>query len=126
MVSKQMCILAVDFGRKRVGLALSRSGSFVVTRPALTVTTAEALLKQLNELISAEQVTQLVIGDGINQSGLQHWLGIIQKGVAIPVVVVDEASTTHEAQQRTGTTQHHADSAAAAIILERYIEDLLQ
>jgi len=121
-----MRILAVDFGRKRLGIALSRSGSLVVPLAPLTLTTTDALLSYLRKLITHEQIEQLIIGDGISQPNTRHWLEAIQKNLAIPVILVDEQSSTNEAQQRLGTTQHHADSTAAAIILERYLEDLLQ
>lgn len=123
MVSRQMRILAVDFGRKRVGIALSRSGSLVVPLAPHTMTTADALTAHLRTLIAAEGIERLVIGNGIVQPKLHAWLTAIQNGVPVPVEVVDEESSTNEAQQQVGTTQHHADSAAAAIILTRYLEE---
>lgn len=122
----QMCILAIDFGRKRIGLALTRSGSLVVTLDPIKLTTTDALFEQLDDLITHERVERVVIGDGILQPSTRRWLAVIKKGLSVPVTLVDEKSSTDEAQQRLGTTQHHADSAAAAIILERYLLDLLQ
>lgn len=121
-----MATLALDFGRKRIGVALSRSETLITPLPAWQLTSAAALVAQLQQLITDEKITTLVIGSGIMQPSLKPWLSTIKKGVAIPVLVVSEEESTHEAQQHVGTTTHHADSTAAAIILERYLQDLLQ
>ena len=121
-----MSILAVDFGRKRIGLALSRSKQLVVPLPAIQLSSAQVLITDLAKIISDEHVETVVVGHGITQPALHHWLTILQQQLTVPVIVAEETATTNEAQQQAGTTRHHADSAAAAIILERYIEDLLQ
>ena len=121
-----MSILAIDFGRKRIGLALSRSKQLVVPLPGIQLTSARALITDLMAIINEEHVETVVVGHGIMQPALRQWLTVLQHQLTVPVVIAEETSTTNEAQQRVGTTHHHADSAAAAIILERYVEDLLQ
>lgn len=124
MVSEAMRILALDFGRKRVGVAISRSGQLAEPLTVLTLTSQSNFLKELSGLIEQEAIEQIVVGHGITQPALTPWLNALNTSLNIPVIVADETASTEEAQARVGSTKNHADATAAQIILEHYLEDL--
>jgi len=143
-------ILAIDYGRKRLGLALC--DEFAVTsRPFATWTRTNRRrdLARLRELVRAHGVRRIVVGLPLHLDGTSSELskeargfaGRVEKYLGLPVELMDERLSSWEAQEtlskspsksnrRRGSSSGRTkvktplDEIAAAIILRDYLDRL--
>ena len=122
-----MICLGVDYGRKRIGLALSANG-FV--RPiGFIVSDKEkkrALLK-IGEICRRENVMKVIVGWSRGKMGLEirSFVDELRKMVKLPVELIDETLTSWQAERMVGwRDKGKVDAVAAALILERYLDKL--
>ncbi|MDX5422031.1 MAG: Holliday junction resolvase RuvX [Hymenobacteraceae bacterium] len=131
-------ILAIDYGTKRVGLAVTDVLQ-IIANPLETVH-AKDVLVYLKEYVQREPVEAFVVGmprrlSGEDTDATQHVVGFVRKlqkeFPAIPVHSVDERFTSKMAQQAmlTGGLKKKdrqdkgtVDRVSAAIILQSYLE----
>jgi len=132
--------LALDIGRRRVGLAgCDPLGLTVTPLPALRRSTPEQDLAQLLPLLRQRRVRALVFGlplDAAGQPteqarhcrryGLRLAAALDAAGAPLPVAWVNEHSSSWEAGERFGLHGDRSgrlDSAAAALLLEQWLRD---
>ena len=131
-------ILAIDYGKKRVGLAVSDSCKIIAT--GLKTVLSQELFKFLQEYISHEKVELFVVGypkqmnnkDSENMTYIKPFLTALKrKYPEIPIVMYDERFTSaiaHQALIEGGAKkkirQDKAliDTMSATIILTSYME----
>jgi putative holliday junction resolvase len=145
-------ILAVDYGRARIGLAIADSES----RMAQPLSTMERVnrnedMRRLRELVREHGVKQIVVGlplrlDGSRGEMAEEVEGFAQrlrKQIGVPVEMVDERLTSWEAERLLEEVQGRfihdekltgsrkpkkaqakmtVDAVAAAVILKEYLE----
>lgn len=123
-----MKILGIDYGTKRVGVALSdEGGSFAF--PHRVLKNDGMLLENVLALAHREGVCTIVMGESRNYNGLPN---TIMKEVEtfaerlkiegkMDVLFEPEFLTSAEAQHLQGK-HHMLDASAAALILKSYIE----
>jgi putative Holliday junction resolvase len=138
-----MRALGVDYGRKRVGLALSDPIG-MLARPWKTLAVAgldqqvAALVREVDALAGeADGLGVIVIGLPRRLSGeaneqtaaVQDLAARLGKRTILPIVLQDERLTSHEAEQRLSRREKdwrkrksQLDAAAAAIILQDYLD----
>jgi putative Holliday junction resolvase len=133
-----MRILGIDFGDRRIGVAISDSDGHVST-PLETVlrTDDDSALQALREIVRREQIGGLVVGeprrlDGTRGAAAERAATFARKLVAasgLPCEMVDEALTSVEARQRLRAAgvdprQHpeRVDSLAAQILLQEALD----
>lgn len=118
--------LGVDWGEKRIGLALAEEE----TSLALPFKTA-ANLQELLTIINSEEITDIVIGSPRKMSGESAsnplWLDFVEKlkaSTKINVHFIDERLTSLAADARGGRDKNKAkrDEIAASIILQDYLD----
>ncbi len=131
-----MALLGIDYGTKRVGVALADGGR---PRPLPAVPGGEDAIGTIGALVARYNASTVVVGLPRNLDGddtpqtaltrkfaakLQALLG------TVPVVLQDEADTSNAAQERLRSRGVHArdipaqlDSEAATIILEDYLNE---
>lgn len=143
-------ILAIDYGKKRLGLALSDEDG-VTCRPFATWTRTNRRrdLARLRELVRQEGVRRIVVGLPLHLDGTQSeiseeaksFANRVGKALGLPVEMMDERLTSWEAHEtlaaansstrarrgfsgRTETLRKAApvDDLAAAIILRDYLQ----
>lgn len=123
-----MRYLGIDYGTKRIGLALSDEAG-TMGFPHAIVPAGKELLDHVLNLISERDVGAVVIGESLNFSGEENPLAHdihafsaqIEKSISIPIFFESEMFTTQEARriptgERTITNKHVDDSAAALIL----------
>ncbi|CAN5458709.1 Holliday junction resolvase RuvX [soil metagenome] len=132
-----MILLGVDFGFKRIGLALTDS-EVGLPQPLQPIAAAGALKKDANvisELAKKHKAQEIVVGLPIDPEGEEgrmakvcRQLGGHLEGHGFNVHFVDESmsSATSEAQMigagmKGSVIKRRLDSEAAAVILERYL-----
>ena len=137
-------MLGIDYGAKRIGLALSdASGTLaspwrMIQRPASEAATLVLLLDEINQLLSADDGLQAVVvgwprrldGTATHQTPLvEKLVEALQERLSLPVILQDERLTSHEAEARLAVRERDwrrrkekLDAAAAAIVLQDYLD----
>ncbi len=130
-----MRYLGIDFGTKRVGLALSDEGGSMGF-PHAVVPNDGRLIDYVRELITRKEVEIVVIGDSKDFAGNDNavkakakaFAADLERTASIEVVWEPETLTTQEARRDpegiriTGKDAREAvDASAAALILTSYL-----
>ncbi|MFA6999610.1 MAG: Holliday junction resolvase RuvX [Candidatus Paceibacterota bacterium] len=135
-----MKILGVDYGSKRVGLALSDDeASFAF--PYKIIPNNMELVDAIHNICGTEEVGAIVLGESHDLSGapnkimgsIEEFKRNIEAELDLPVYFQKEFMTTVEARGREGKSvndarkikkveQKTADASAAALILQRYLD----
>ncbi len=132
-------ILAIDLGKKRIGLALSDElGITAQGLPTLERTNIREDLARLTELTSARGVTLIVMGDPLHMSGAEsrqarytrEFAQRLHAATGLPIELRDERLTSVQAERLLRETGHHTrqqrtgavDRLSAAILLESYLD----
>jgi putative Holliday junction resolvase len=132
-------ILAVDYGSKNIGLAMSDPlGVTVQPLPSIPNSGKREFLDKLSALITELGIQELVLGMPVNMDGtkgdpairMEKLLEVLRNRFEIPAEGVDERLSTVEAMEywKTMSPRHRKkyrtiDSLAAAMILERYLKE---
>jgi putative holliday junction resolvase len=145
-------ILAVDYGRARIGLALADAE----TRMAQPLRTMERInrnedMRRLRELVREHGVKQIVLGLPLRLDGtrgemceeVERFAQRVRKQIGLPVEMVDERLTSWEAERLMEEIQGRfirdekltggkkaknvqakmtVDAVAAAVILKEYLD----
>lgn len=119
--------LGIDYGDKRVGLALAAKGSIALPYKVLLNTNLKQLFAEIEKIISQENISLVVVGLPHSLSGnLNQRLAITQQFVntlriqlSIPVVTVDEQMSS-KLYERQGVKKD-IDKYAATAILDTYL-----
>ncbi|EGJ51663.1 Holliday junction resolvase [Desulfocurvibacter africanus subsp. africanus str. Walvis Bay] len=130
-------LLGIDFGLKRVGLALTdEGGRMAFPRPALARTSNDALIAEIGRMAAEEKVEAVVLGLPIAMDGEETDLSRQVRNLArkitsktgLKVHLMDERLTSAEAQARlreagvsSKKMKGKLDSGAAVLILEAYL-----
>jgi putative Holliday junction resolvase len=131
-------ILAIDYGRKRTGIAVSDTLQLIAN--GLTTVPTATLMTFLTQYMAKEPVERILIGypkqmnneDSENMRHIQTFVAALKKKMPhIPVEYVDERFTSvlahrtmREAGLKKSDRQNKAlvDSISATIILQGYLE----
>ena len=129
-------ILALDFGRVRIGAAISDELQ-LLAHPLETIPANERALSRVAEIVSERKVDHVVAGfprrlDGQIGAAATEVLELVEKLRAIlacPVVTWDERLTTaaahralRDAGKKTRNTRGYVDQVAAQMILQSYLD----
>jgi putative Holliday junction resolvase len=149
---ERQSILAVDYGRARIGLALADSE----TRLPQPLSTMERInrnedMRRLRELVREHGVKQIVVGLPLRLDGthgemaeeVERFAQRVRKQIGVPVEMVDERLTSWEAErlmeeiqgrfirdEKLGSNKKPknvqakmtVDAVAAAVILKEYLD----
>jgi putative holliday junction resolvase len=135
--SKARRILAIDYGRRKIGLALSDE-LCLTARPLATILRVNRRtdLKRLGQICKENSVGRVIVGHPLHLSGeagemadeAARFAGRLRKETGIETELVDERLTSWQAQQLAGERSSNRrkgaplDDLAAAILLREYLE----
>jgi putative holliday junction resolvase len=138
-----MRTLAIDPGKKRIGLALSdAAGKLATPHKVIENTTPQESLKKIQKLIQDEQVERILIGLPLNMDGspgpaAQNARNFGQQLSALtqlPIIYFDERLTSFQADEHLRTRKQagekltrqkkksRQDAHAAAVILQDFLD----
>jgi len=120
-------ILGIDFGLKRIGLALADQD---LVEPFKVVNNSSAGFKKLVEVCRQYQISQIVVGlpEGRLVPAVKQFAQKLTRAAGLPVAFQDESLTTQDALAKmimSGKKQQarrQTDTVAAALILENYLQ----
>lgn len=133
-----MRILGIDYGNKRVGIAVSDSlGWTAQPLTTLKMHGHQELLEEINEYIAKYDVEKIVVGMPYNMDGsrgkraeiTQAFINFLENNLELPIEIQDERLTTSQAENilleadvsRAGRKKV-IDKMAAALILKSYLD----
>ena len=133
-------ILGLDIGDARTGVAISDELG-IAAHPLCTIRrkSRKALLAELQQLVTAHNVEQIVVGlplqldgeTGTQAKKVKQFAEKLEQQVNLPIAFWDESFTTFEAAQILRGTKRRRkkrkqviDQVAAVLILEGYLEEL--
>jgi putative Holliday junction resolvase len=131
-------ILAVDYGEKRIGLAVSDELG-ITASPLMTLVrrSDDETVRQIAQLASKLRVTQIVVGlprrtdaqEGEMEWKVKAFAEKLRQAVSVPVVLFDERFTTRIAEQvlleadlSRRKRKQVRDRLAAVILLQSFLE----
>ena len=130
--------LAIDFGEKRVGLALS-DPTKIIAKPfkSISYTNQDDLLNKISLIIEQKNVEKIILGIPIGLKGQQtaqtirvlEFYNLIKDKNDIEIVMEDERLSSISAKKslvlqniKTGHNKALIDETAAAIFLQLYLD----
>ncbi|MEK7156286.1 MAG: Holliday junction resolvase RuvX [Patescibacteria group bacterium] len=124
-----MKYLGIDYGAKRVGVAVSDAAG-TIAFPRATLQNDARLFSQLEELVKNEKITCIVVGDTRSHGGKDNpvtaeaeaFVVALEKALATTVERVWEMWSSIEASRYAPEGKEHNDASAAAIILQRFLD----
>lgn len=121
-------ILCLDYGRKRIGVAISHG---VIAEPLVVLTNDESLSAQLALLVTEHTVATLLLGISDGAMAQESYQFGVQLGQSLnlPVKFADETLTSQVAEQKytsvriVGRSKTALDHFAAAEILQQWLDE---
>jgi putative pre-16S rRNA nuclease len=135
-----MRILAIDYGTKRMGIALSDETK-TIAQPLQYIPSQpfDQFVVRLKEIIHEKEVDLILIGLPRNMDGsygpavlrVQEFVAVLKLAVGVPVQTWDERLTSAQANRfliganvRRARRKEKVDQTAAALLLQSYLESL--
>ncbi|MBU1178858.1 Holliday junction resolvase RuvX [Patescibacteria group bacterium] len=143
-----MRILGIDYGTKKIGLALSdESGRFAFPHSTIYVkTTKPSFVAKIKEVCEENKVGKIILGRPMGYKGdareilkkIEKFKIILENKIGLPIVYENEVLTTRQAKRpiEVGRPRGHLsknvrsstsnikkiDASAAALILQSFLE----
>ncbi|NQV93091.1 Holliday junction resolvase RuvX [Candidatus Kaiserbacteria bacterium] len=127
-----MKIIGIDYGTKRVGVAISDDTASLAF-PKAVLRNSHTLLGEIKSTIENNKVEKIVIGQSLDTDGsenilmedIRRFASVLEKEVGLPIFLEPEFFTSQEAHKgkKAGeVSSHMIDAAAAALILQRFLD----
>ncbi|HAT03732.1 MAG TPA: Holliday junction resolvase RuvX [Candidatus Magasanikbacteria bacterium] len=121
-----MNVLAIDYGRKKIGLAWLQEGLDVVL-PFGQIQT-KRFKYELAKIIQEENIGKAVVGlplgingeENENTQRVHDFVEVLKQKINIPIEFMDERFTTAQAKRMDGGVS--LDEKAAMLILQAYLD----
>lgn len=126
--NEPMRFLAIDYGKKRVGIAISdEAGKFAL--PKVVLDNDKSLIENIQKICAGSGIGKIVLGESNDLSGrpnpimedISRFKRELEAATTLPVHLEPEFFTSAEAEQIQGKNKMH-DASAAALILKHYLE----
>jgi putative Holliday junction resolvase len=137
-MSNEGTVLALDYGSKRIGVALA-SNIARLAGPYATLPNDEKLESSLSEIIKNENVTNIVVGYPRGLQGqktaqtalVEEFVSNLKQGYQLPIDLQDEALTSQKAelelsQRNKPYKLEDIDALSATYILEDWLNESLK
>jgi len=137
-------VLGIDYGARRIGLALSdATGTLaspwrMIARPASEAETLRMIAREITQLVTEDDGLAAVVvgwprrldGSPTHQTAIvESFARALGERVRVPVMLQDERLSSHEAESRLALREKDwrrrkakLDAAAAAVVLQDYLD----
>ncbi|WOO89256.1 Holliday junction resolvase RuvX [Mollicutes bacterium LVI A0078] len=130
-----MRALGIDYGEKRVGIALSDPMQILASPREIIKhdDNDQVVIEELLKIIKKESVSKIIVGLPLNMNGsvgfqaerVYQFVDSLKEHVSIPIVFEDERESSKkvkEAMKLVKSKDERIDDRAAAIILQNYLD----
>ena len=133
-------ILAIDYGEKNLGLAISDSKGIIASPlDVLSITKnrdIHTLVKEILEILELYKIERILVGkpqafeesQKLSQEKINHFISLLEKATTIPVLTWDESFSTTKAQnmltslgQNSRGSKGKIDKIAATVFLQEFL-----
>lgn len=131
-------ILGIDYGERRIGLALSDPLG-IIAKPLTIIDRNKTAdyISRISEIISEKKITSIVVGLPLNLKGhyskqteiVRAFIDKLKSDLQIPVLEIDERLSSVAAEKslraqnvKIGYEKGRVDETAAAIFLQEYLD----
>jgi len=129
MIFEKMRYLGIDYGRKRIGLALGEEG---LVRPLVVYFQGKDIFEKISKICIEEAIDKVVLGISDNlEEEIKKFSRRLADKLNLPIVFQNEALTTREAidimlisSTKQKDRRKKVDSVAAAQILSVYFANI--
>ncbi len=142
-----MKILGIDYGMKKIGLAISDE-NHTLAFPKEIVRNDSNTFSRISEIIKTDKIQEIVVGESVDFKGkpnalstrIEIFISMLRKEFKLPIHKQKEFLTSMEARRslinkgKLNSSQAHSkikqiksghmDAKAAAIILQRYLDKI--
>lgn len=136
-------IVSIDFGLKRIGIAISDERKIIAT-PLPTLETSkqnEETVKRLISTLEGYDIEEMIVGNPLHMNGknsflsdeVQHFIDILKKYLPYPIHLWDERLSTLQAERslKEGNLSRKkraklVDSVAALILLQSFLDSKIK
>jgi putative holliday junction resolvase len=137
-------VLGIDYGAKRIGLALSDATATLASpwrllqRPPSEAETLRLMIAEITSLANDDDGLEAVVvgwprrlnGSPTGQTPIvEAFANALKSQIAVPVILQDERLSSHEAESRLAARESdwrkrkaRLDAAAAAVILQDFLD----
>ncbi|MFH1427546.1 MAG: Holliday junction resolvase RuvX [Patescibacteria group bacterium] len=126
---KTIKYLGIDWGSKRIGLAIGHSETGLAT-PYKVV----GNMREIVDIIKSEEINEVIIGEPLKMENSKmkvqleflNFLSDLKRKINIPVITFDERLTSKSADKLSKDKKNKAprDAIAAMLILQTYLDKL--
>ena len=125
-----MRYLGIDYGLKRIGIAVSDpEGRIAFPKKLIFNRGSDYVLSQLKSLLDEDKASAVIVGLPLGLDGgeteesvrVRAFAERLKKKIAQSVYLENEILTTHLVKS-LGVKKEHTDEAAAAVILQSYLD----
>ncbi|WOO87495.1 Holliday junction resolvase RuvX [Mollicutes bacterium LVI A0039] len=130
-----MRALGIDYGEKRVGIAMSDPMQ-IIASPREIIThnnNDEIVVAAIMEILKKEQISKIIVGLPLNMNGsfgfqaerVNVFVESLKQHTDLPIFFEDERESSKkvkEAMKAIKATDDRIDDRAAAIILQNYLD----
>jgi len=136
-------MLAIDYGEKHIGLAISDSKGLVASPLEVLHITKNrdvvVLINEIDDVCKEYRVKSLLVGmpqeftksHKKTTSKISRFMDKIKEKIDLPLLTTDESFSTSKAQnvllstdQNTRATRHKIDKVAAAVFLQEFLNSI--
>jgi putative Holliday junction resolvase len=118
--------LAIDYGTKRIGLAISDEMGQLARE--LAILSPDEFWEKIPDIVNQESVEKLIVGLPLNMAGIDTdktaearlFAEQLEQKLQIPLELVDERLSSTMAEQIAGSSKN-IDSLSAQIFLQNYL-----
>jgi len=137
-ITNNKIILSIDYGQKRVGLAISEeTGKLALPYETIENKSLSFVVEEIKKIVQEEDVNKIVVGlpKGLaggesNKTELDKFVNKLKKEIDIPIDFMDERMTSKAADKfktdKNFKKSGQRDKVAAAIILQDYLDKMNQ
>lgn len=123
-----MRILGVDYGTKRIGVAMTDEGAQMAF-PKLVLQNDAKVIENFKKIITDNEIKTVVLGESKNfkmvdneiMKEILDFRDVLEKELNVDVIMYSEIYSSAQAEFFQGKTDL-LDASAAAIILQSYLE----
>ena len=123
-------ILGIDFGTKKIGMALSDEGQKVAFPKGVYPNIEPFLRDTIADLILREDISEIVVGlpkalggeETKTSKAVREFSEHLQKNFRLPFHFEDESFTSRAVETSGAAPPHKTDASAAALILQSFLD----
>ncbi len=132
-------ILAIDYGTKRIGVAISDPmGIIAQGLPTIVYTDLSGALSKIENLISEFNVCEIVVGNPLSLSGklnktvnkINRFIHLLKNNISLPILSWDERFTSKQSERALkemgkspSKNRAKIDQLSASFILQSYLDN---